>query len=192
MSIIRYTTYSSGSIVYSTTATTTSVYYRSLTPQEQQAIEMEKNKPLVDKLKNDLALIDQEEARRKDCDAYQFEMERVAEESGYTDFMYRGEDNYCIAKFLFTYPILVNIDNAGYENRYCYHTYEEAKFYLMQWRGDDFAGIPDGWHRELSTDARRLQPIVPGGSNDMLQYKNGDYADEQRCNEIRARMLGEI
>lgn len=60
----------------------------------------------------------------------------------------------CLAPFMFTYAIIVGRmgDDACYEDRWCYHTFEAAKAALEAWDGN---GEPQGWHRHPITGRRR-------------------------------------
>lgn len=50
-----------------------------------------------------------------------------------------------IQQFIFTYAIICNITDTGYEYRYCFHTKEEAIRSLKRWKGK---GLPSGnWIR---------------------------------------------
>ncbi len=51
-----------------------------------------------------------------------------------------------IDKFLWTYGLLLDIDESGYRSRYCYHTFTEAHNALEKWDGVE---EPTGWHRAL-------------------------------------------
>ena len=56
---------------------------------------------------------------------------------GYTDFRYiENRGLCCISRFAFTYGVIVNADITGYDVRYCFHTYDEAKKALEEWSGE--------------------------------------------------------
>lgn len=55
-------------------------------------------------------------------------------------------------RFIFTSAIVVGLDEAGYSDRYCYHTMADARQALDEWDG---TGEPEGWHRHTSTGRRR-------------------------------------
>lgn len=59
-----------------------------------------------------------------------------------------------LCRFMFTTAIVMgNMDNDfGYEDRWCYHSYEDAQKALDAWDG---AGEPDGWHRHPTSGRRR-------------------------------------
>lgn len=63
-----------------------------------------------------------------------------------------------VAPFAYTHAIIVG-DQAtydlGYEDRWCYQTYEEARIGLVSWMRVDGAGEPQGWHRHPATGRRR-------------------------------------
>lgn len=73
-------------------------------------------------------------------------------EDGYTDICERGERGACcIARFMFTYAILADLERWGYEDRWCYSSYAKAKAALDAWDG---TGEPEGWHRHPDTGRR--------------------------------------
>lgn len=47
----------------------------------------------------------------------------------------------CLAKFLFTWAIISDIHEYGYNKRYCYETKGEALDALEEWSGE---GLPSG------------------------------------------------
>ncbi|EPX77970.1 hypothetical protein [Salipiger mucosus] len=60
----------------------------------------------------------------------------------------------CLLDLMFTTAIIVGRigDTSGYDDRWCYKTYEMAKDALTAWDG---VGEPDGWHRHPLTGRRR-------------------------------------
>lgn len=61
----------------------------------------------------------------------------------------------CLMQFLFTYAIVTIIPSdidIGYEDRWCYHSYDKAKKALEDWNGE---GEPCGWHRHPPSGRRR-------------------------------------
>lgn len=60
----------------------------------------------------------------------------------------------CIWPLMFTHAIIVGKmgDDDEYEDRWCYHTYADAKAALDAWNGE---GEPEGWHRHPPTGRRR-------------------------------------
>lgn len=66
-------------------------------------------------------------------------------------------------QFMFTTAIIMGRmgDHIGYEERWCYHEYEEAVKALEAWDGE---GEPEGWHRHLPSNRRRhngIEEVVP-------------------------------
>lgn len=74
---------------------------------------------------------------------------------GYKDCQPIGNDMYAaIMPLMFTHAIIIGKihDVAGYEDRWCYHSYDQAKKALDAWNK---IGEPDGWHRHPGTGRRR-------------------------------------
>lgn len=67
------------------------------------------------------------------------------EEFGYGDFQETPHGYVCLAPFIFTYAIMVGVDETGYLYRYCYHTLSEARGALMDWKDNDYEGEPEGF-----------------------------------------------
>jgi hypothetical protein len=57
-----------------------------------------------------------------------------------------------VFKLFFHWTMHVNIDWSGYEDRYCFATYELAKTAFDEWNGK---GDPAGWHKHVGTGRRR-------------------------------------
>lgn len=57
----------------------------------------------------------------------------------------------CVARFMFTYAIIYDVNDWGYEDRWCYHSYEDARDALERWDGQ---AEPTGWHRHPSSGWR--------------------------------------
>lgn len=57
-----------------------------------------------------------------------------------------------VVPFLFTWAIIADLSEAGYEDRWCYHSLAEALGALEDWDG---TGEPEGWHRHPNTGRRR-------------------------------------
>jgi hypothetical protein len=59
-----------------------------------------------------------------------------------------------ILPLMYTNAIVVGRmgDDIGYDNRWCYRSYESAKAALDAWNGE---GEPEGWHRHPPTGRRR-------------------------------------
>lgn len=54
--------------------------------------------------------------------------------TGYVDFFITPNNKLgCLAPFIFTWAILENIDDFGYENRWCYHSLVEALGAKKDW-----------------------------------------------------------
>lgn len=53
--------------------------------------------------------------------------------------------------FLFTWAIVSDFDRAGYGDRWCYHTLQDALAAFQDWDGE---GEPQGWHRHPDTGRR--------------------------------------
>jgi hypothetical protein len=72
--------------------------------------------------------------------------------------MYRAmgqlpDGRYCgIHRLLYHWTLHVDVHEMGYEERYCYETFEGAMMALMNWDGK---GDPEGWHRHPTTGRRR-------------------------------------
>lgn len=49
-----------------------------------------------------------------------------------------------IMPFLFTWAIVADLTDVGYEDRWCYKSLQDARSALKEWNGD---GEPEGWHR---------------------------------------------
>ena len=78
-------------------------------------------------------------------------------QSGFLDVKFVNETTYvAILKFLFTGAIVKGTigDTIGYDDRWCYHSVEDARKALNEW---DYLTQqePDGWHRHPTTGRRR-------------------------------------
>lgn len=75
------------------------------------------------------------------------------EEQGYSNFRYiPGKGLCCLQRYFFTTGLVYEIDNGGYTERYCYHSWEEAYHALKEWDGKEH---PSGnWikHKGLGID----------------------------------------
>jgi hypothetical protein len=58
----------------------------------------------------------------------------------------------CLHPFMYTWAILADLNNTGYEDRWCYADYEKAKAAYDAWDGN---GEPGGWHRHPGSGRRR-------------------------------------
>lgn len=71
----------------------------------------------------------------------------------YTDTRTLPDGRLCgVMRLLFHWTIHVDISWMGYEDRYCYPTYESALHAMNAWDG---TGDPVGWHRHPKTGRRR-------------------------------------
>jgi hypothetical protein len=74
----------------------------------------------------------------------------------YTDYVeLESGTNACIGELMFTYAILADLHEYGYEDRWCYKTYAAAKTALDEWKASGGRGEPQGWHRHPNTGRRR-------------------------------------
>lgn len=76
-------------------------------------------------------------------------------EQGYTEIRLFDLERYAaVLDLMFTAAIIVGRvgDMTGYDNRWCYHSHEDAKKALEEWNGID---EPKGWHRHPATGRRR-------------------------------------
>jgi hypothetical protein len=71
----------------------------------------------------------------------------------YTDIKEISNDRLIgILPLLFHWTIHVNIHPVGYDDRYCFASYDLAKDAFDKWTGE---GDPSGWHKHPSTGRRR-------------------------------------
>lgn len=56
-----------------------------------------------------------------------------------------------IMPFLWTWAIIADITETGYEERWCYHELVDALHALDEWSGE---GEPQGWHRHPNSGRR--------------------------------------
>ena len=78
----------------------------------------------------------------------------LASDCGCRDFRPLAGDCYAaIVPLLFTHAIIIGRigDDVGYDDRWCYLGYEQAKAALDAWNG---TGEPGGWHRHPATGKR--------------------------------------
>ncbi|EKS67896.1 MULTISPECIES: hypothetical protein [Caballeronia] len=77
---------------------------------------------------------------------------RICAVNNYSDYRtFENERDACIAPFLFTYAILADLDEWGYGDRWCYHTYADARRALDAWDGEY---EPAGWLRHPASGRR--------------------------------------
>jgi len=64
-----------------------------------------------------------------------------------------------IYRFGFTHAIILGEigDRAGYADRWCYHTVNDAARALLAWDGK---GEPEGWHRHPPSGRRRPEGLA--------------------------------
>jgi hypothetical protein len=80
-------------------------------------------------------------------------MKKILIQNVYCDPKLLVNGDYAVLnRFAFTWAILSGINAWGYEDRWCFSTYEEAKSALDAWDG---TGEPEGWHRHPKTGRRR-------------------------------------
>lgn len=63
-----------------------------------------------------------------------------------------------ICPFIYTQAIIVGTvaeASYGYSDRWCYHTYEQARLALESWEALDYVDEPIGWHRHPDSGRRR-------------------------------------
>lgn len=71
----------------------------------------------------------------------------------YTDIRQLSDGRWIgVHRLLMHWTLHVDIHEWGYEDRYCFATYELAKAAFDNWDG---TGDPEGWHRHPSTGRRR-------------------------------------
>jgi hypothetical protein len=72
---------------------------------------------------------------------------------GYAAFGQLPDGRICgIYRFIYTFGLLVDLHEYGYEDRYCYHHEGTALAALLAWDG---TGDPVGWHRHPASGRRR-------------------------------------
>lgn len=57
-----------------------------------------------------------------------------------------------VVRFLYTVAIIADINEFGYQNRWCYHDLVSCMGAFNDWDG---VGEPTGWHREPLSGRRR-------------------------------------
>jgi hypothetical protein len=81
-----------------------------------------------------------------------FELPREIAES-YIDLRKLPDGRYIgTLRLMFHWTMHIDIDYAGYADRYCFATYELAKKAFDEWSGQ---GDPEGWHRHPTTGRRK-------------------------------------
>lgn len=79
-------------------------------------------------------------------------MEQFLTEQGYYNVCEKNGRLCAMFRFLFTVAIIADIDDNGYENRWCYH---DGGLALQEFNAWDGVDEPQGWHRHLPTMRRR-------------------------------------
>ena len=77
---------------------------------------------------------------------------------GYLMIMAKGPDRWvALYPFMFTWAIIEGAKDslAGYEDRWCYASFQKAVDGLNEWLLRGFEGEPAGWHRHPATGRRR-------------------------------------
>lgn len=78
-----------------------------------------------------------------------------AARQGYTDAQVKGDAGVvAICRFMYTWALLSDLSNFGYDGRWCYSSYDKARSALDAWDGAD-GTEPDGWHRHPDSGRRR-------------------------------------
>jgi hypothetical protein len=73
-----------------------------------------------------------------------------------------GDNGHCgLMRLLCTTAIVGGINTGGYDDRWCYHTFQEAMEALDRWKDNPGDVEPDGWHRHPPSGRRR-----PDGNKD--------------------------
>lgn len=88
---------------------------------------------------------------------YNAHAKHICANNGYTDlkFFVDGHEA-AIYPLAFTHAIIYGLNDFGYDDRWCYDSYEKAKAALEAWDG---TGEPQGWHRHPGT-GRRIEDGV--------------------------------
>jgi len=80
----------------------------------------------------------------------------LCDRNGYTDYRVFADGqeytNACLTRLMFTWAILADLDEWGYEDRWCFSSLAGAQLALAAWDGN---GEPQGWHRHPGTGRRR-------------------------------------
>lgn len=72
---------------------------------------------------------------------------------GYTLMKQLPDGRVCgVHRLMYHWTMHVNIDDIGWNDKYCFATRELAEKALLEWTGE---GDPTGWHRHLMTGRRR-------------------------------------
>lgn len=60
---------------------------------------------------------------------------KICEDNGYTDARVVDDRLCALRQFMTTYGLVIDIDDTGYQRRYCYENYLDAKDALDEWDG---------------------------------------------------------
>lgn len=83
-------------------------------------------------------------------------MQELRETPTYSDVQMMADGRIvCICQLVYTWAILSDLTTFGYEDRWCYSSYEKARASLDIWVAANGEGEPYGWHRHPSTGRRR-------------------------------------
>lgn len=99
--------------------------------------------------------------------------EKELMDMGYLCVCEMAEELIGIHPFIFTTAIIRGIDHTGYEERWCYKTFEDAALALAEWNGLDHP--PGQWHRYLGYGPIMIRGpdnnIYPAGSERLLELE---------------------
>jgi hypothetical protein len=62
-----------------------------------------------------------------------------------TDFTDSPLGLLAIQPFIFTYGLMIGLEEWGYQYRYCYKTLGQARGALKDWKENNFEGEPEGY-----------------------------------------------
>jgi predicted SAM-dependent methyltransferase len=80
------------------------------------------------------------------------ELKEFLEDQGYFNICEKNGRLCAMFRFAYSMAIVADIDEYGYDNRWCYQEYSEAYGALLEWDG---IGEPQNWHRHLPSMRRR-------------------------------------
>lgn len=87
----------------------------------------------------------------------QVDLLKKFEEYGYKEIHERSGSILCLCQFAFTWAILAEVNELGYDRRWCYGSYNEALDALLDWIHSD-EEEPDNWIRRTHIK----DPYPPG------------------------------
>lgn len=80
------------------------------------------------------------------------ELAVICAANDYLEAQVKGEAGIVVIhRFLFTWAILSGVNYYGYEDRWCYSSYEKCKAAFDAWDGTK---EPENWHRHPATGRR--------------------------------------